>query len=85
MQHSQQQLPVALQLLLQRELAQVCLESPKIYPWIQSWEHEGSALVCSADVPQSRGEACKRRMRTPLSYEKGTNFSVGFILARDKF
>jgi len=74
-QHSLQQLPVALQFLLQLELVQVCLVSPK---------HEGSALVCSAGVPQSRGEA-RRSMRTPLSSEKGTNFSEGFILARDKF
>jgi len=76
-QHSLQQLPVALQFLLQLELVQVCLVSQKSI-------HEGSALVCSAGVPQSRGEA-RRSMRTPLSSEKGTNFSEGFILARDKF
>jgi len=77
-QHSLQQLPVALQFLLQLELVQVCLV------YLQKSIHEGSALVCSAGVPQSRGEA-RRSMRTPLSSEKGTNFSVGFILARDKF
>ena len=78
-QYSLQQLPVALELMHVQELVQVYLVSPKVYLSIDTRQEKlGSALVCSVDLQQSRGEVWQEHVLT-LSSKKAQIFEWALI------